>query len=100
MLRPMNQVVVFHQSGCPACAEYLPRFRRVAVKYRAHLNIQTPNVDRSDKRIQDAAIAYKINAAPTTLVLDQNDKVLKRSIGALTEAQLTKLFEFATSKST
>jgi thiol-disulfide isomerase/thioredoxin len=83
MLRPMNQVVVFHQSGCPACAEYLPRFRRVAVKYRAHLNIQTPNVDRSDKRIQDAAIAYKINA-----------------IGALTEAQLTKLFEFATSKST
>jgi hypothetical protein len=70
------------------------------VKYRAHLNIQTPNVDRSDKRIQDAAVAYKITAVPTTLVLDQDDKVLKRATGALTEAQITKLFELATSKST
>jgi thiol-disulfide isomerase/thioredoxin len=91
----MNQVVVFHQSGCPACSEYLPRFKRVAVQYRSHLNIQMPNLSRADKRIENAAIAYKIHAAPTTLVLDANDKVLKRAVGALPETQITKLFEFA-----
>lgn len=91
----MNQVVVFHQSGCPACSEYLPRFRQIAVLYRAHLNIQTPNLNRADKRIQDAAITYKITAVPTTLVLDADDKVLKRATGALPKAQITKLFEFA-----
>ena len=94
----MNQVVVFHQSGCPACSEYLPRFKRIAVKYRSQLNIQTPNVNRADKRIQDAAVAYKITAVPTTVVLDANDKLLKRAVGSLSEAQIAKLFEFAAGK--
>lgn len=90
-----NQVVVFHQHGCPACAEYLPRFRRIAPKYRAFLNVQIANLDRADRRIQDAAMAFKITGVPTTLVLDANDKVVKRSVGAVTDEQIVKLFEFA-----
>jgi len=91
----MNQVVVFHQNGCPACHEYLPRFKRLAVKYRSFLNIQTPNLNRSSRPIQDAAIAYKITAAPTTLVLDANDKVLRRRVGAIPDEQIEALFKFA-----
>ena len=26
-------VVVFYQHGCPACDEYLPRFKRIAARY-------------------------------------------------------------------
>lgn len=91
----MNQVVVFYQDGCPACHEYLPRFKRQAVRYRAHLNIQTANLNRADRRIQDAATAYKVEAVPTTLVLDAEDKVIKRRKGAITDAQIAALFAFA-----
>jgi thiol-disulfide isomerase/thioredoxin len=91
-----NQVVVFHQTGCPACHDYLPRFKRFAVKYRSHLNIQVANLARAEKRIQDAALAYKITSIPTTLVLDANDKVLKRKVGSLSDKQMEEIFAFAT----
>lgn len=88
---PTNQVVVFYQDGCPACHEYVPRFKRIAVKYRSHLNIQVANLNRAVKRVQDAAVAYKITSSPTTLVLDANDKVIKRKVGAISDAQIEKL---------
>lgn len=93
-----NQVVVFHQHGCPACSDYLPRFRKIAPKYRAFLNIQIADLNRAVKKIQDAAITYKIRGVPTTLVLDADDKVLKRAVGALSNEQIVKLFEFASAQ--
>jgi thiol-disulfide isomerase/thioredoxin len=91
-----NQVVVFHQTSCSACEDYLPRFKRIAVKYRAHLNIQIANLNRADRRIQDAASTYKISGVPTTLVLDATDKVIKRMVGAISDKQIESLFTFAT----
>lgn len=91
-----NQVVVFYQHGCPACSDYLPRFRKIAPKYQAFLNIQMANLNRSVKKIQDAAVTYKITGAPTTLVLDANDKVLKRAVGSISNDKIVQLFEFAT----
>jgi thiol-disulfide isomerase/thioredoxin len=90
-----NQVIVFHAKHCGPCIEYLPRFKRLAVKYRAHLHIRTPDLDIADKRIQDAAIAFKITGTPTTLVLDANDKVLKRKVGGITDAGIERLLKFA-----
>lgn len=90
-----NQVVVFYQDGCPACHEYVPRFRRIAVKYRNHLNIQVANLNRAVKRVQDAAVAYKITGVPTTLVLDPGDKVIKRKVGAITDRQIEALLASA-----
>ena len=95
-----NQVIVFHMKNCPACHEYLPRFKRLAVKYRAHLHIRTVDINVSDKRIQDAAIAFKIEAAPTTLVLNEKDKVLKRKTGGIPDTEIAKLLQFAAGEST
>lgn len=95
MLKKSNQVVVFYQDGCPACHEYVPRFKRIAVKYRGHLNIQVVNLNRAVKRVQDAAIVFKITSIPTTLVLDANDQELQRKIGAISDAQIAKLLENA-----
>jgi len=91
----MNQVVVFYQGGCPACHEYLPRFRRLAVKYRNHLNIQTANLDHASRRIQDTAINYKITAVPTTLMLNSKDELIKRRVGAISDAQIEALLTAA-----
>lgn len=92
----MNQVVVFHQTACPACEDYIPRFKRIAVRYRAHLNIQIANLAHATKRVQDAAEHYSVTAIPTTLVLDANDKLLKRTVGAITDKQIENVFTFAT----
>jgi thioredoxin-related protein len=94
-----KQIIVFHQHGCPACADYLPRFKRLAVKYRGLVNIQLANMSTTSeelfKKIAKAADRYKIDGAPTTIVLDANDQFLRRVVGSVSNAEIAKLFEFA-----
>ena len=90
----MKQVIVFHQNGCPACHNYLPRFRRKAVKYRAFVNIQLANISRNQKALV-AADKYKVKAVPTTVVLDASDKLIKKIEGAIDDAKIVELLESA-----
>ena len=83
-------VAVFYQDGCPACHEYLPRFRRVAVKYRPFVAIKGANMAKPESHA--AADQYKIKAAPTTLILDAAGRVLRREEGALDEATIEAIF--------
>lgn len=90
----MKQIVVFHQNGCPACHDYLPRFKRRAVKYRALCNIQTANISTNEKAFH-AANKFKVEAVPTTIVFNDSDKVLRRAEGAIADIEIIKLLEFA-----
>ena len=72
MAKSGKAVVVFHMTGCHACHDYLPRFKRVAVKYRPFVDIKQVNISHAAN--QDAADKYKINAAPTTVILDAKGK--------------------------
>jgi thiol-disulfide isomerase/thioredoxin len=85
-----KQVVVFHMNGCPACHEYLPRFRRIAVKYRAFVPIKSANISIASNVA--TADKYKIKAAPTTLILDASDKVVRRYTGALDAKAIEEIF--------
>jgi thioredoxin-like negative regulator of GroEL len=91
-----NQVVVFHMDGCSACYEYLPRFRRVAVKYRPFLSIKAANISAAANA--GTANKYKITAAPTTLILDAEGAVLKRYKGALDVKSIEAIFVEALKK--
>ena len=94
-----NQVLVFHQGDtCPACKEYLPRFRKLAEPYKGKVEIRQVNLNRADKAIQDAGQKFKIASVPTTLVLGANDKVLRKAIGNIENAQIAKLLAFAAGK--
>jgi thiol-disulfide isomerase/thioredoxin len=90
MAKSTKQVVVFHMDGCPACHDYLPRFRRIAVKYRPFIAIKAANISVPSN--QEAANKYKIVAAPTTLILDVEGKVLSRSKGALDAKAIEAIF--------
>jgi thiol-disulfide isomerase/thioredoxin len=90
-----KQVVVFHMKGCTPCREYLPRFERLALSYQSKLHIRAVNIAKPDKRVQDAVIGFKIDGTPTTLVLDENDKVLKRKVGNISDVEIEKLLKFA-----
>lgn len=82
-------------TGCDPCKEYLPRFKRLAHEYQSRLHIRVVNIATADKRAQDAAIKFKVKATPTTLVLDSQDKILKRETGAITNKKIEALLKFA-----
>lgn len=90
MPKSAKQVVVFYQDGCPACHDYLPKFRRVAVKYRPFVAIKGVNMAKRESLA--AADQYKIKAAPTTLILDAAGKVLRREEGSLDVAAIELIF--------
>lgn len=92
------QVIVFHMTGCGPCAEYLPRFRQIALKYKDRLEIRSVNLYRTEKRLQDAAIKFKVEATPTTIVLSDSDSVLRRKVGSITNREIEQLLEFAVKK--
>jgi thiol-disulfide isomerase/thioredoxin len=85
-------VVVFHMHGCPACADYLPRFRRVAVKYRPFVAIKHVLLGPSTEAEADR---YKIKAVPSTLILDTSGRAIKKVEGSLPMGEITKIFEQA-----
>jgi len=90
MLASTKQVAIFYQDGCPACHEYLPRFRRIAAKYRAAVAIKGANMARAEGAT--AADTYTIEAAPTTLILDASGRVLKREEGAIDDTSIEAFF--------
>lgn len=85
-------VVVFHMHGCPACSDYMPRFRRVAVKYRPFVAIKHMMLSKTTEAAMDR---YKIRAFPTTAILDANEKLIKKVEGSLPAAEITQIFEQA-----
>lgn len=85
-------VVVFAQEGCPACEEYVPRFQAVAAQYSAQ--VPSAIVDASDKRYEQIADTFQINATPTTLVLRKPTGAIKAE-GSLPNTEISKLFAVA-----
>ena len=85
-------VVVFHMHGCPACSDYLPRFRRVAVKYRPFVAIKQVILSKQTEAEMDR---YKIRAFPTTAILDASGKLTKKIEGSMPIPEIARLFEQA-----
>jgi thiol-disulfide isomerase/thioredoxin len=93
MAKSNKTVVVFHSNDCPACKDYLPRFRRVAVKYRPFVEIKHVTLGPKTEKTFDE---YKIRALPTTVILDANQKIVKKVAGSVEVGVIGKIFEAAT----
>lgn len=88
-------VVVFHSDTCTYCHEYLPRFRAVASKYRGRLPIKSVKLVAKNAALLDR---YKIEGLPTTAILaGADEKLIKKVEGAITDAEIVKIFEKACS---
>jgi thiol-disulfide isomerase/thioredoxin len=85
-------VVVFHMTGCSHCTEYLPLFKRVAVKYRNHVPIKHVHYKGGSTTMLDK---YGIEGFPTTIIIDAKEKLIKKAEGALSVADVTAIFEQA-----
>ena len=92
MPKSSKTVVVFLMTGCHACHDYLPKFRRVAVKYRPFVAIKQVTFNGTNGDIVDK---YKIKAFPTTVILDASEKLVKRVEGSVPMAEIEKIFRAA-----
>jgi thiol-disulfide isomerase/thioredoxin len=88
-------VVVFHMAGCSACDDYMPKFKRVAVKYRNHVPIKHVHYTGRNAATEAMLDKYKIEGFPTTVILDAKEKAILKVEGSLPVAEITKIFEQA-----
>lgn len=89
MSRPAA-VFVFYQHGCPACAVYVPRFKRVAGPHRQHFPIGIYDLAKDQHGRAFADRLGGIRAVPTTVVMTDRG-ALHKHVGALGEAEIAKL---------
>ena len=83
-------VLVFVMSGCPACHDYTPRFKRLAAAYEAKgMPVRVLDITK-DKRAAALADSMRVKATPTTVVHTRGGKTLRR-IGSLPDPEIAKL---------
>lgn len=84
-------VVVWGQDGCPACAEYVPHFRRVATKYASCV----PSVVIDAANFERAADHYRVRETPTTMISRYGRRSLYSIVGDAPESEIEQLFQYA-----
>jgi len=85
-------VFVFGQAGCPACAVFVPRFKRIAGPYRKRIQIGVYDLARDGRHANDFASKLGIRATPTTVVMNRRGSIHKH-VGALGDAQIKQLLD-------
>lgn len=86
----MNCVlVVFYMNDCPACHEYLPRFRAIAAR---HPNVQTYLLET--EKYAAEADKYGIQGVPVTLALRKPAGMIKVE-GGIPDDQIEWFFRVA-----
>lgn len=85
-------VVLFTIAGCEACAEYKPRFHRMAQHYRNYVPVMA--FDANDPRCADLANRLNVTNVPATFVLRKPTGVI-RVEGAIPDSQIAWLLGVA-----
>lgn len=85
-------IILWIQSGCPACHEFRPTFNRISSKYRGQFPIYV--IDVNTRTHQDLADRCGINSTPTTCALRQPTGLIKLE-GAVGAQELERLFQAA-----
>lgn len=83
-------VFVFHQHGCPACAVYVPRFKRVASPFRSAFPIGIYDLAKDPHGRAFADRLGGVKAVPMTVVMSDRG-ALHKHVGALDDATIARL---------
>jgi len=87
-------VLVFVQTGCPACDEFMRRFDPIAGPYHrsGQVPVQIGDVARGGYRTLSLADAFKVEATPTTVGVTRTGETI-RLIGAVDNRHIKQMFE-------
>lgn len=74
----------FGATWCAPCKALKPIFEKVS-QMEEFKGIQFIEYDIEEEDSEDLVIKYGIRSVPTVVLLDENDNVLKKSIGSIQE---------------
>jgi len=92
-------VVLFTVPGCDACAEYKPRFQRIAQQYQHAVPIYVLNANDTRPDVADLASRLNVANVPATFVLRRPTGVI-RVEGAIPDDQIAWLLGVAAREAT
>jgi thiol-disulfide isomerase/thioredoxin len=87
-------VVLFTISGCEACAEYKPRFWRIAQRYQHVVPIYMLDANDKNPEVQNLANRLGVMHVPVTFVLRRPTGMI-RVEGAVPDSQIAWLLDVA-----
>lgn len=87
----LTKVLKFSATWCGPCKKYKPIFEKVA-KDEKYSNIifEELDVETCDENLVEK---YSIRGVPSTILLDENNEVLKKLIGSVSEQDLVSVLD-------
>lgn len=89
----LKRVVKFSALWCGPCKSYSPIFEKVSEEYSDKVVFHKIDVDSADGEDADLLDNLGIRSIPTTVLLNENDEVIKKAIGSLSEKELKNLID-------
>lgn len=86
-------IFVFGQHGCPACEDYIPRFKRLAMPYHRVLPVGVYDLGRDGRHANELAQQMGIRATPTTVVM--RGSRIRSFVGSLPDHEIAELLRAA-----
>lgn len=88
------KIYKFSSTFCSPCKLYKPIFEQVTSKFKdIYPNIIIKEVDIDEE--EDLANKFFITGIPTTIITDDNDRILYKETGILSEDKLKQLIKSA-----
>lgn len=88
----IKSILKLSASWCAPCRVYAPTFHRVS-KYEKYKDIEFKEYDIEEEDGEEMALKYNVRSVPTTILLDENEKILYKVMGNVPENQLTKIID-------
>lgn len=103
--------VEFFSITCSDCQKNLPNIKKLAESLEGRATVRLVSVDRDEQKVRqymaqnqinlevafdtnrDARRAYKVSATPTLFLLNQENTVVDKHVGVLSQQDLIELFE-------
>lgn len=84
-----SRVIKFSATWCGPCRAYAPIFHEVEKneKYNS-IKFEEVDVDTANDEYEELMAKYSIRNIPATLILDENDNLIKKIIGLVSKNDL------------
>lgn len=84
----IKEIIKFSAEWCGPCKTLAPIFHKVS-QLEEYNDVQFKEVDIDEEENSDLVTKCQIRNIPTIIVLDENEQIIKRLVGSMTEQQLT-----------
>lgn len=90
----LNKIIKISALWCGPCKAFTPIFDRVSQieKYK-NINFSKIDTDETDEESSKIIEKFDIRSIPTVLFLDENDNLIKKTVGLISEQNLIDIID-------